>query len=344
MPQLIHLLLCFLSTNVVLGQEREVNNVDTGNYLNYYRAVAVAEEAIVNNHYADAVLRYQKVFKDYAFNNPIDCYVASQVASFTGDTTSCVAFIYSGLSFGLPAQTITANPHLAKIFSRLKRGAIDSCLSLYQQRIDTHARATMLSLIKRDQSVVKSLAYGQSLYEKDGYTLKGCYEPVWDSLVKEVIALTRKNGFPAQKVIGTQYGEDSLFKIGPNAVFVVYIFIHHGNAWQYVGDILREELRKGNITPQMYGTIYESSNGQKTYNAGPVYFASRPCSDKRCRDFVKNNVDAVNKDRWAIGLCTYEVMQKKFESRAAYFTWCNRKTKDSKPYFDFQCDLSFQGL
>ncbi len=344
MNVLVSVLLCVFSTSVASGQDEwKQSDVDAKNYLNYYQAVANAEEDIVNGNYRDAIKRYQVLFEEYPYNNPIDCYIAAQVSSYMGDTVTCLDFINKGVNFGLPVQTINSNPHLAGHLKKVDKHTIESCRGAYEKRIDARARATMLSLIKRDQSVIHNLLPGESIYGPDGYTLKDIYRPLWDSLVREVIMLTQSSGFPAQKIIGTQNGEDSLFQAGPNSVFAVYIFIHHGRAWKQVGAMLWQELLKGNITPQMYGVIYESSNGKSAYNDSVHYFASRPCQESLCKKAVKRNIDAINKARWDIGLGSYEVMQKKFKSRALYYKWCKERTGKNEPFFDFQCDLSFQG-
>lgn len=328
-------LIFLLSTKDVFAQEK--------NYLGYYHNIASAEEAIIHEKYEEALKLYQKAFDEYPYNNPVDCYVAAQIASYTEDTISCLRFIINGLCYGLPIETINGNPHLATIIKQISPSAVDSCWNIYRKSINTDARTKMISLIKQDQSIVHNLPKGESLYRQDGFTLKENYLPVWDSLINEVVTITNKYGFPAQKIIGTQNGEDSLFRIGPNAAFVAYIFIHHGNAWNRVSDILWTELQKGNITPQMYGIIYESSNGRHSYDVNHLYFASRPCQDKRCSNLIKDNLQEINDNRWKIRLGSYEVMKKKFESRTLYFKWRRKGAQKREPYFDFQCDINFQG-
>ena len=41
-------------------------------YLDYYRAVANAEETIINGRYREAVQQYRRTFDEYKYNNPID--------------------------------------------------------------------------------------------------------------------------------------------------------------------------------------------------------------------------------------------------------------------------------
>lgn len=338
MKNTLAIFFCFLSGSL-FGQK----NNTTNNYLGYYHAVAVSEETVVNGQYAEAVTNYKQVFEAYPYNNPIDCYVAAQVASYIRDTASCLRFLTKGICFGLPMQTIAYNPHLSKIITKINLQTIDSCWAVYQKNIDHAARLTIISLTKHDQSIIHNLPKGESIYNTNGFTLKETYLPVWDSLVGEVADLTRKHGFPAQKIIGTQNGEDSLFQIGPNSIFATYIFIHHSNAWSKVGKTLWEELLKGNITPQMYGVIYESSNGKAPYETPILYFASRPCQDKRCKKIINEHLHEINSNRYNIGLESYEVMQKKFESRAQYYKWLKKGTKTLEPFFDFECDLNFQG-
>lgn len=341
----IFIVLCLLFSGTLSGKNTE--HPDTSNYLGYYRAVAMAEEAAVNANYKGAISRYQKVFEDYPYNNPVDCYVAAQLASHIDDTASCSDFLCRGLSFGLPAQTIAGNPHLKGQFQKIARRTIDSCWEVYHGRIDYSARTKMISIIRYDQSIIHSLPKGEKFYEYTSSTrlLASKYQPVWDRLVNEVISLTHTSGFPAQRIIGTQDGGDSLFQVGPLAVFAVYVFIHHCNAWSpSVSDLLWGELQKGNLTPKMYGVIYEVSNGKADYQNPVNYFASRPCWQSKCRGMIRSQLREINAARWSIGLEKYEVMDKKFESAARYHKWRSKGTARSEPFFDFQCELNFQGL
>lgn len=338
MKNTLAIILILLSGSVLAQREPAAEN-----YLGYYHAVALSEEAIVNNQHVDAIKNYQKVFEAYPYNNPIDCYIAAQVASYIRDTASCLGFLTKGICFGLPTQTIADNPHLSKIITKINQQTIDSCWDIYQKNIDHASRVSMISLIKHDQSIIHNLPKRESIYNPYGFSLKEIYRSAWDSLVGEVTDLTRKHGFPAQKIIGTQNGEDSLFRVGPNSVFAAYIFIHHGNAWKQVGNMLYGELLKGNITPQMYGVIYESSNGKAPYENPIAYFASRPCQDKRCKNIITEHLQEINSNRNKIGLGSYEVMLKKFESRAQYYKWRKKGTKTLEPFFDFECDMNFQG-
>lgn len=344
MRKLFSALLCFLTVYTSSAQENKVqdSSAQAKSYLDYYHAIAFAEEAIVKGNYPYATRQYQETFEAYPYNNPIDCYIAAQVAAYSGDKASCIHSLYKGLCFGLPVQSIAGNPHLAGIFKTMDQGAIDSCRELYEQSINHEARAAMIELIKHDQSIIHSLPPGEGIYDPGGYTLKNKYQPVWDSLLHELIVLTRSNGFPAQKIIGTQNGDDSLFRAGPNSVFAIPVFIHHGNAWSQVAELLWTELLKGNITPQMYGVIYEHSSGRKRYETPILYFASRYCQEKKCRKLVKERLPEINAARWRIGLGSYEVMQKKFESTNLYYKWKRKAVKSSKPVFDFECDLAFQ--
>lgn len=312
------------------------------NYLDYYRAIASAEEAVVNGKYAEALIQYKAAFSQFPYSNPIDCYVAAQVASFTDDISTCTTLLRSGISFGLPVQTILSNPHLAPFVNgkMLEQATIDSCWNVYQQRIDKEARAKAIKLIQRDQALVRKY----SIYEQNGYrVLKPQFQPVWDSLLQEVISLTKASGFPAQKVIGTMNGDDGLFAIGPNSVFIYYILIHYGNAWPQIGDLLWTELQKGNITPQMYGALAEYSNGKGDEEL-LWHFSLRPCNSKACKRHLRQNIGQINTNRYEIGLCSYEVMEQKHETTRAYKKWVKAAASTKAPLFDYQPDLHFMGL
>src|ERR1043165_7980246 len=142
--------------------------VRADDYLDYYKKIALAEHDAVNGHYTEALQKFDAAFRQYPYNNPIDCYVAAQLASYTLDTTSCIAFLRRGLSFGLPIEIILSNPHIAPMVSnvngRLSRQSIDSCWQIHLQRIDHEARRKAISLIHRDQSVIQSLHAHDGIY------------------------------------------------------------------------------------------------------------------------------------------------------------------------------------
>lgn len=310
-------------------------------FLDYYHGVVQAEEMITNSRYKDAIEQYDRTFSLVPFNNPVDCYVAAQVAAYTCDTLHCIAFIRRGLSFGLPLSFVVCNPHLKSYIRQngsLSRSIIDSCLAIYHSGINTEARSRIIALIQKDQAIIRRAG---NLYESDGHTLKAIYRPVWDSMLDEVIALIKSSGFPAQKVAGTQNGDDGLFAESPHTTFAYFILIHHGNAWPMIGDLLAEELKKGNITPQMYGAIADYSAGLPD-ESSMRYFALRPCSTRKCKKQLGKRSAVINEARAAIGLCSYEVMERKWTSTLAYRKWLMTANPASRPVFDFQPDLHFK--
>jgi len=328
-----------LLTAISFGQKKDSVVI---NYLEYYRSLAAAEEAVTNARYKEAIIQYERVFSLFPYNNPTDCYVAAQVASFQNDTAACIHFLKKGLCFGLPVETITANPHLQAIFKTMQPNIVDSSQRLYQSSIHREARTQVVALSRRDQQIV-SAAGKTGIYQSNGYLLKTLYQPVYDSMLYQITSIIKSSGFPAQKVIGTQAVADSLFKAGPNSTFAYFILIHHCNAWNSIGDLLWNELQKGNITPQMYGAIYEHSGGQDFYDCPVHYFALRECQDKKCEKIIKKyGMKAINEARWNIGLCSYVVMQQKYFSRNQYYKWRSQNTNVKQPYFDFMCDLHFQ--
>lgn len=318
------------------------------NYLGYYQSVADAEAAAIDHRYGEAVQQYEAAFAAYPYNHPVDCYVAAQLAAYNGDTARCLSLLRRGFCFGLPLPTVRGNPHLARYVREgfplaLPQAVIDSCWQVYEARIDRPVRATLLGLIRRDQSFIRQLPPGGSLYERDGITLKAVYQPLWDSLLREVVRLTRESGFPAAKTTGTQTSDDSMLAVRPQSLYAYYILIHHGRAWPQLGPLLRTELETGNITPQLYGALADQSNrGQQ----GPLpYMALRDCaafvSPRACRKALRDRLPALDSARRAIGLCTYAVMRQKRESILAYRNWVRKGARTPEPVFDFQSELHF---
>lgn len=330
------LIFCGMKVCMVRAQSPQPRVPD---YLPYYKGIALAEKAITDSRYAEAIAAYRNLFRSFPYNNPADCYVAAQVSAYISDTMQCLDFLYNGISFGLPLATIRSNPHLAAIFLRVRPEKADSCITLYRKRINPEAREGILALIRCDQQYIRNHPYGP-IYERHQHRerLRSAYVPVWDSLVRQLILLTAHFGFPAQKIAGTQDGTDSLFRPGPIAVWAHYPFIHHGNAWRLFSDEALQQLHSGNLTPQAYGVLFESDRDNP-----PLYYAARPCQDRKCRQIIRIHKASIDSARGAIGLCTYEVMERKFRAMRCYRQWSRKQGKGSAPCFDFQCELSFQG-
>ena len=317
--------------------------VQAQDYLAYYRSVAVAEETLVQKHYDEAVQQYLQAFAAYPYNNPLDCFIAAQVAAYQKDTAACFTFLRRGFCFGLPLSCAQTNLHLRPYIQEEQLSTsinIDSCLSVYRAQINTEARTQMIALFRRDQAVVLH-PDTKGLYEPNSLVLKARYRPLWDSLVAAIILLTLNNGFPAEKIIGTQQGDDSLLRPGPHSLLAYYILIHHRHAWPGMQELLLAELHKGNITPQVYAVLADHSNGYSD-EAHMRYFALRTCATKACKKELQKRHDEINAARKAIGLCSYETMEQKYAATLQYRK-ALREHLAPVAAFDFQPDLHFMG-
>jgi len=337
MPRLLLFCCCLIFTVSAFSRPA----TDTANYLDYFRRIATAEKAVTVGRYQEALQDYRQAFNDFSWNNPADCYVAAQVAAYTEDTLTTKQLLYRGLCFGLHPQTIGDNPHLRVIARQMDTMRMDSCRQVYQSHVNSSARAAIITLVRYDQYLIR---HTQPYKIRGDHDLKPQYRPVWDSLVREIIALTGRYGFPAEKIAGTQQGDDSLFRVAPHAIFAHPIFIHQAHAWLQISALLTEQLKLGNITPQAYGLIYEVSNSvHNSYDLPIPYFAIRPCQDTRCKKWMKRRLPEIDRVRNEIGLCSYEVMEHKFADHLLYEAWRRQPQPPRIPVFDFQCELAFQG-
>lgn len=321
------LLLCVLATGAPTQAQ---------DYVAYYRSVANAEAAAVSGQYREALQQYEATFAAYPYSNPLDCYVAAQLAAYSKDTETCRKLLRKGLCFGLPVTCIQGNLHLKDYLP--PPASLDSCNSVYLTQINSAARAKAISIFQHDQSIVLS-PDTKGLYQPGTFVLKRQYRPTWDSLFAAILQLTRQYGFPAEKIIGTQQGDDGHLRPSPHAAFTYFVLIHHRHAWPQMQTLLQSELVKGNITPQMYAALDDNSSGHAD-EARMQYFALRPCDSKTCKRMVRNRLAEIDAARQAIGLCTYSVMEQKHLSTAQYYK-ALREKKTGVATFDFQPDLHF---
>jgi hypothetical protein len=237
----------------------------------------------------------------------------------------------------LPLLTIQHNKHLAAY--SLPKEEVNRLQGDYEVRINKTARAAIIRLIHKDQAIVRKLPVG-ALYDNEGRSLKAIYRPAWDSMVNEIVELTTMYGFPAQRIAGTQNGDDTVFRISPHCNYAYFILIHYCTAWQLMGSMLHGELEKGNITPIMYAALADNSNGYNDY-AHMQYFTPRPCDENACKKELRKRLTEINAARAEIGLCSYEVMEKKFASTIAYRKWKQKNNAPIAAAFDFHVDLHF---
>lgn len=318
--------------------------VQAQDYLSYYRSIALAEETLLQGQYSSALQQYEQTLAAYPYNNPLDCFIAAQVAAYRQDSAACTRFLRRAFCFGLPVSCAWSNLHLKPYIQAAQHNNslinTDSCLSVYHARINQDARTQIIGLFRRDQSVVLDPGT-KSLYEPGSLVLKPQYLRLWDSLTAEVLRITRTYGFPAEKIIGTQQGDDSLLHASPHALFAYYILIHHRQALPLMQELLYAELRKGNITPQTYAALADNSNGYAD-EEHMSYFALRPCGNKACRKELQKRHAEINAARKAIGLCSYEAMEQKYASTLQYRK-ALREGQAAVAAFDFRPDLHFMG-
>ncbi|MGC4058193.1 MAG: hypothetical protein QM743_08760 [Chitinophagaceae bacterium] len=338
MPYLLFLIVFFCSLRVSATGTADTTHE---NYIGYYHGIILAEEAIVAQHYTNALRQYEQLFNAYAYNQPADCYIAAQVAAFTRDTAHCQLLLQRALCMGMPPETAIANPHLKYLYNSLTVGTRDSCIGVYHARLNPEAHAFALSIGKADQQLVASLP-PLGLYGRNGSMLKPAYIPFYDSLVNAIAAATERYGFPAERIAGTQQNADSILRSSPYNRYAYLVLIHHGDAWKQLAPLLRKELQRGNLSPVMYGAIREGSDRSGVSAQDAPLFAVRPCQDAACRKQLEAaGIARVNAARREVGLGSYELMEQKYATMIRYRKWRMLRNRQPEPVFDFCCDLHF---
>lgn len=315
------------------------------NYLGYYTGIARAESLLVAGSYSASLSVYDSLGGSYAWNDPADCYIAAQIAVAAGEMQMGRRALIRGLCSGLPVSVVSRNPNLAPYLDDLhphgiSKAGLDSCETIYRNRINSEARQAALKLAKADQLFIhdRTLSGGKSPYGSDGHTLKRELRPLYDSLLGELIRITNEYGFPAERIAGTHGASDSLFKVGATTQYGWYLPVHHGSTWPRLKPLLYAELQKGNISPRLYGAIADFSDSSH-FEVLP-YMALRSCfyhwKERPCKSSVAQRLTAINASRAAIGLCSYEVLEHKERMKRAYDEWIAAgKKPDGLQHFDF---------
>ncbi len=280
-------------------------------YSEYYEGINNAKLALINADLEQAEDCYYQTFEDFDFVYARDCYNALEISTKLKHFDKINYFmkrcIKQGVEFAyLERQEMMSDYKKTTLYSEFLLNK-DSLRNIYESKINWGIRNEIIEMFTKDQMIRKRY-YKAILFKRR--KIGRDWEALNKMQVERLIEITKKHGFPGEKLIGID-AKKMHHKINDfdlSAGMPIIIFIHHySQPNESYNSILKPEIKKGNLWNEHYAII---SDFQYTY--GKQKYGLIPCYSLRFKP--KESKEQIDRNRLEIGLLSWS-NTKKLESR-----------------------------
>lgn len=284
-------------------------------YYAYYEGIKKAKLSLIEDSLEVSINHYHQTFEKFDFVFARDCFNALEVSTKVGNQKMTDYFLRRSLKQGIEFNLLNQD----SILTAFKKTEFwpnilsvkDSLKEIYTNNVNWEIRNEIISMFGEDQTI-------RDLADKNRFNifrirkLNKQFEEIDAKLVLRLIEITKKYGFPGEKLIGLDV-ESMHPKINTHdlsAGMPIVILIHHfSQPNKSYNSILIDEIQTGNLSNEHYATI---SDFQHTY--GEELNGITPCYSKRFTS--EESTEKINANRREIGLIsisnTYTVKRKEY--------------------------------
>jgi hypothetical protein len=268
-------------------------------YNEYYNGINNAKLMIAQDSLKTSLSYYFQTFEKFDFVFGRDCYNAIELSALAKDSIKLEYFIKRGIKQGLNFNYVLKMKNVSQFqnstFIKTIEKEKDSLESIYTNSINWELRNEIIEMFEQDQ-MIREKYYEAILFKRKKIGRE------WEALnkrqVERIIEITKKQGFPGEKIIGidTKNMHSKIRDNDLSAGMPIVIFIHHfSQPNKSYNSILKNEIQSGNLSNQHYATICDFQ-----YTYGKEKFGSSPCYSKRFRP--KDSKEEIDINRLEIGL------------------------------------------
>jgi hypothetical protein len=273
--------------------------VKAQDYNEYYNGINKAKLFIAQDSLEKGISHYFSTFEKFDFIFVRDCYNAIELSALVKDSLNLEYFIRRGIKQGINFEQILRTKIVSEFqtstFIKKIENEKDSLEKIYINSVNWELRNEIIEMFEQDQLIRKKY-YSTFLLKRKKIGRE--WEVLNKLQVERLIELTKKFGFPGEKLIGIDT-KKMHYKIDDNymsAGMPIIIFIHHySQPNESYNSILKNEIQSGNLYNEHYAII---SDFQYTY--GKEEFGSIPCYSKRFNP--KESNEKIDINRLDIGL------------------------------------------
>tara|TARA_B100000809_G_scaffold17440_1_gene15485 strand:- start:4667 stop:5599 length:933 start_codon:yes stop_codon:yes gene_type:complete len=272
--------------------------VKAQDYNEYYNGINNAKLMISQDSLKTSLSYYFQTFEKFDFVFARDCYNAIELSALAKDSIKLEYFIKRGIKQGLNFNYVLKMKNVSQFqnttFIKKIEKEKDRLENIYTNSINWELRNEVIEMFEQDQ-IIREKYYEAILFKRKKIGRE------WEALnkiqVERIIEITKKHGFPGEKIIGIDT-KKMHFKIRDNdlsAGMPIVIFIHHFSQPNKSYDsILKNEIQSGKLSNEHYAIICDF---QYTYCKK---IGTSPCYSIRFRP--KESKEQIDINRLEIGL------------------------------------------
>jgi hypothetical protein len=243
-------LYCFMSLFSLTAIDAPSNT----DYTAYHQQVLKAEQHIISETYAEALIIYDQLFNDYDFVFLRDYQIASQLAVQINDKAKTRAYITLGIQAGWKLKSIKKTPLLSAYLTKEDWTAIKksypSLRQTYESALPEEVRTQVKKMYSKDQWKAMKALFRFSEKAQDRYA-ENKFAPHSEQQIATLSEILSTYGYPGEQLIGNSY-------------WMSTILSHHNSISKAYN---REDTLYPTLIPQLKNAI---KNGQLS----PYQFAS----------------------------------------------------------------------
>ncbi|HXS37832.1 MAG TPA: hypothetical protein VN721_14100 [Flavipsychrobacter sp.] len=214
-------------------------------YSYYYQQTKLAEEALLNENFPEALVHYDSAFKNYDFKFARDCFIAAQTAAYLNNDKHTFQYLQYAIAAGVKPECISNQD----IFQRFKKtlwwDKLEDMRPIlwkkYLARIDTSLTIEFVKRFTKEQELKDNTVRG----DRSAY-----FHQVEDN-VSRVQQLARQNKFPGEKLIGIDNSVIATPRVN-QCNYSADIVISSLNHFSYSYELMKNELTKAMLDGDLY--------------------------------------------------------------------------------------------
>ncbi|MGB0429211.1 MAG: hypothetical protein ACPGLV_01970 [Bacteroidia bacterium] len=221
------------------------------NVIDYYKGINKAKVFAIENEFDLAIESYKQTFKSCDFAFARDCYNAIELSSAMNDSVSLNYFLQKAICLGIKISDIETAGLIngyenAYFYQRILQNA-DSLENEYIKRVNWQIRAEINQMFYDDQKK-RDEYYAAHFFKR--HKIKREWEQLNKEQVEKLIQITKKHGFPGERLIGLDRtsmhlkAQTSNYSAGMPIVILIHYYSSPNPSFDY---LLLNEVKKGNI-------------------------------------------------------------------------------------------------
>jgi len=267
----LFLLLSFFSVG-------SINANETQDYEQYHLQTLSAEKLITTEAYHQALVVYERLFEQYDFVFLREYQIATQLALITNNKKKAKAYLKQGILAGWHLKSIKKNKFLTPLWENSSwksfKNDYKTLRKQYEATLNQKVRAHVKGMFVKDQKKAFKALFRFSSKGQDKYAEQK-FAPHSEKQIAEFRNILANDGYPGAQLIGNNFWMSTILS-HHNSISTAYA--NKDKLYPRLQPLLKEALKKGQISPPELATIEDWYLSTKTERKAPTYGILAPPS------------------------------------------------------------------